>query len=210
MVLDSVASWARHRGGPRQSATLTLRIPAASSTTPSRLHAIAGKLVAEATREEDVTSSVVDLQARITNLQASEAQYRALLEEHADKIDDILSRSSPGWTTCVARSSSSSAQLKQLSGLADLSTLTVTLTPHDAPVQDTAASWDGGQDAGRGALAALVGMGQSLATIGIWLAVVGLPLLILVAIVALLGPPARLPRLPRPRQGGPLRLAARR
>jgi Domain of unknown function (DUF4349) len=187
-------------GDAEQSATLTLRIPADRfDDAIDRLHAMDATVLAEATREEDVTSSIVDLEARIKNLEASEAQYRALVER-AEKIDDILSVQ--GRLDDVrGQIEQLKAQLEQLSGLANLSTLTVTLTPTDKLVEETAAGWDAGDTLDR-ALAALVTLGQGLATVAIWLGVVGLPILIGLAILGLVGIRLR-PRLPRRRPSEP-------
>ena len=187
-------------GDAEQSATLTLRIPADRfDDAIDRLHAMDATVLAEATREEDVTSSVVDLEARIRNLEASETQYRALVER-AEKIEDILSVQSR-LDDVRGQIEQLKAQLQQLSGLADLSTLTVTLTPADRLVEETAAGWDAGDTLDR-ALAALVSLGQGLATVGIWLAVVGLPILIGVGLLGLAGI-RLLPRLPRRRPSEP-------
>ena len=65
-------------GTLEESATLTLRIPADRfEDALAQLHELEGKVLSEATREEDVTSAIVDLEARIANLEASELQYRA-------------------------------------------------------------------------------------------------------------------------------------
>jgi hypothetical protein len=187
-------------GGVDQAATLTLRIPADRfDDAIDRLHGMDATVLAEATREEDVTSTIVDMEARIKNLEASEAQYRALVQR-AEKIEDILSVQ--GRLDDVrGQIEQLKAQLEQLSGLADLSTLTVTLSPTDKLVEETAAGWDAGDTLDR-AMAALVSLGQGLATVGIWLAVVGLPILIGLAILGLVG--IRLfPRLPRRRSSEP-------
>jgi hypothetical protein len=65
------------------AATLTLRIPADKfDDAIARVQGIKlSKVLSQSQREEDVTSAVVDLDARLKNLQASEAQYRALLAE---------------------------------------------------------------------------------------------------------------------------------
>jgi hypothetical protein len=53
-------------------ATLTLRIPADRfDDAIARLHELDADVVAEATREQDVTTQIVDLEARIENLEAS-------------------------------------------------------------------------------------------------------------------------------------------
>ena len=78
-----------------------------------------------------------------------------------------------------------SAQLEQLSGLAGMSTLTVTLTPSPTPVVEQATGdWDPGTTF-ENAVAALVGFGQGATDVLIWLGIVGLPLVVGVGIVAL-------------------------
>lgn len=172
-------------GDAGDSASLTLRFPADRfDEALGRLRAMDGEIVAEATREEDVTASIVDLQARIDNLEVSEAQYRALVER-AEKVNDILAIQQR-LDDVRGQIEQLKAQLEQLSNLASLSTLTVTLVPPDAPVERTAASWDAG-DTLDNALAALVTVGQALGTVGIWFGVVGLPILLVLVVLGLIG-----------------------
>jgi len=171
-------------GGPDEPATLTLRIPADRfDEALSRLHDLDGTVRAEGTREEDVTSTIVDLEARIRNLEASELQYRALLER-AEKIDDILTVQ-VRLDDVRGQIEQLKAQHEQLTGLADLSTLTVTLVPASTSVQEATEGWDPGATLDQ-ALAALVAAGQAIGTGFIWLGIVGLPLLVVAGIVLLL------------------------
>ncbi len=165
-------------------ATLTLRIPAARfDDALAALHELDAKVLVEATREEDVTSSIVDLKARITNLQASEQQYRALLDR-AEKIEDILSVQSR-LDDVRGQIEQLSGQLKSISNQSDLATLTVSLVPRQQPVQRASSGWDPGKTASE-ALAALVEIGQGLASVVIWFAIVWLPVLLVLAIIALI------------------------
>lgn len=180
-----------------QSATLTLRIPADRfEDALARLHKLDGDVLSEATREEDVTSAVVDLEARLKNLQASEVQYRALLAQ-ATKIEDILSVQTR-LDDVRGQIEQLQAQHKELTGLADLATLTVTLVP--GAVQQAAGNWDPGKTV-TDAFAALVGFGQNLGNAAIWLVIVVLPALIGLAIllwlVRRLVPGLRTPRTPK-------------
>jgi hypothetical protein len=168
-------------GGEHESATVTVRIPADRfDAALERLHGMDGQVKVEATKDEDVTSSVVDLEARIRNLQASEEQYRVLVGR-AEKIADVLAVQSR-LDEVRGQIEQLTAQLKQLNGLAALSTITVTLVPNSTPVQDAAEAWDPGATFGSAA-AALVSAGQTLADAGIWLLIVGLPILVVGAIV---------------------------
>jgi hypothetical protein len=165
-----------------EPATLTLRIPADRfEDALARLHELEGDVVVEATSEQDVTSTVVDLEARIANLQASETQYRTLLGQ-AVKVDDILAVQSR-LDDVRGQIEQLQAQHKELSGLADLSTLTVTLIP--SALQQAAGNWDPGKTVSD-AFAALVDVGQAVGDGVIWFAIVWLPALLVLAVIVLL------------------------
>ena len=167
-------------GTADESATLTLRIPADRfEDALARLHELDGEVLNEATREEDVTTAVVDLEARLRNLQASEVQYRTLLTQ-AVKIEDILAVQTR-LDDVRGQIEQLQAQHKELTGLADLATLNVTLVP--GAVQAAAGNWDPGKTV-TDAVAALVGVGQAIGNGAIWLAIVVLPALIGLAILA--------------------------
>lgn len=180
-------------GTGKDAATLTLRIPADRfDDALAELHKIPGQVVGEATREEDVTSALVDLNARITNLEASEVQYRALLAK-AEKVADILAVQDR-LDAVRGQIEELKAQQNQLSGQASLSTLTVTVSP--GAVQAATDSWDPGKTV-TDAFAALVSVGQSVGNGAIWFGIVWLPVLLLLAILILLMR-RFLPGLPRP------------
>ena len=165
-------------------ATLTIRIPATSfEDALARLHGMDADLVAEATREQDVTGQVVDLEARIDNLEASEASYRELVAR-AERVEDILAVQSR-LDQVRGEIEQLTAQLEALEGQAALSTLTVTLVPRATPVATTTAAWDPAAQLDR-ALASLVGMGQGLLDGLIWFTVVWLPILLILVVVGLL------------------------
>ena len=171
-------------GTLEDAATLTLRIPAARfDDALADLHGLDAKVIAEATRESDVSSQIVDLEARIANLEASETSYRGLLER-AQKVEDILAVQSR-LDQVRGEIEQLKAQHKDLSGQADLATLTVTLTPAAAPVQKQAETWDLGAQLSE-ALATLVGIGQGVASALIVFVIVWLPVLLVLGIIALL------------------------
>lgn len=164
------------------SATLTVRIPAESfDEVLARLHELDAEVIAESTREEDVTTQVVDLQARIENLQASEASYRELVAR-AERVEDILAVQLR-LDEVRGQIEQLTAQLEALEGQASLSTLTITLIPRAEPVTEQTETWSPGEQLDQ-ALASLVGMGQGLLNALIWLAVVWVPVLLLLALLA--------------------------
>ena len=140
------------------------------------------KVVSEQTQSADVTSQVVDLDARIRNLQASET---ALVEiaEGATRIQDILDIQAQ-ITNIRGQIEQLEAQQNQLADQTSYATLTVTYQlPAVAAIEVQAEGWDAGRifDA---ATATLVGVLQALAGAGIWLLVVWVPILIMLAVAA--------------------------
>ncbi len=180
-------------GDEDDPATLTLRVPADRfEEALSRLREMDGEVRAEATGEADATSSIVDLEARIHNLEASERQYRALVDR-AEQVEEILSVQSR-LDDVRGQIEQHQAQLEQLNGLAALSTLTVTLVPVSRPIEVAAEGWDPSATL-NAAVATLVGVGQAVTDLLIWLAIVILPLALVTGVAVLLalrfGPPLR-------------------
>jgi hypothetical protein len=171
-------------GTAAETATVTLRVPAARfDELLTRLGDLANvEVVATSTREQDVTGQVVDLEARIRNLEASEASYRVLFER-AERIEDVL--------TVQGRLDEVRGEIEQLEGQlaaieaqAALSTMTVTVIPRDEPVADVQAGWDPGAQA-KSAVAALVGLGQGLFDALTWIVIVILPIVLIGGLVTL-------------------------
>jgi hypothetical protein len=165
-------------------ATLTIRIPAASfDDAIARLHEMDAVVVAEATREQDVTGQVVDLEARIDNLRASETSYRELVAR-AERVEDILAVQSR-LDEVRGQIEQLTAQLDAIEGQAALSTLTITLVPKATPIAQQTETWDPGAQLDR-ALASLMGIGQGLLDGAIWFAVVWLPILLVLSFIVLI------------------------
>lgn len=165
-------------------ASLTIRIPAASfDEAIARLHEMDADVLAEATREQDVTGQVVDLEARIDNLRASETSYRELVVR-AERVEDILAVQSR-LDEVRGQIEQLTAQLDAIEGQAALSTLTITLVPKAAPIAEQTETWDPGAQLDR-ALASLVGIGQGLLDGAIWFAVVWLPILLVLSLIVLI------------------------
>lgn len=181
LELDGFVSGSRASSSD-EVATLTLRIPAeAFDRALERLREMALEVVVEATREEDVTTQVIDLEARIENLEASEEQYRRLVDR-AETVEEILAVQRR-LDEIRGQIEQLSAQLAHISRQAALSTLTVTLVPEDRPVEAVTTEFDPGATFDQ-ALAALVAIGQGLVAVGIWFGMVWLPILVVLALLA--------------------------
>jgi hypothetical protein len=162
-------------------ATLTLRLPADRfDEALDRLRGLGERVVNEATREEDVTTALVDLRARIENLRASEAAYRALVER-ATEIEDILAVQTR-LDEVRGEIEQLTAQAEALEGQAELATLNVTLVPEAVPVARTSEAWDPGATV-QEALAAMLALGQAVVTGLIWFGIVWLPIMVALALV---------------------------
>ena len=171
-------------GTRAEPALVTLRVPAERfDELLTRLQELTDvEVVSMSTREEDVTGQVVDLAARIRNLEASEASYRVLFDR-AVRIEDIL--------TVQARLDEVRGQIEQLEAQlqaveaqAALSTLTVTIIPRDEPVADVQAGWDPGRQAAT-AVATLVGLAQGLFNALTWVVIVILPIALVIGLITL-------------------------
>lgn len=73
-----------------QSATVTIRVPtSAYASVMNQLRGVAGEVQSESSTTSDVSEEYADLEARLRNLEATEARYLELLEK-AETIPDIL------------------------------------------------------------------------------------------------------------------------
>jgi hypothetical protein len=155
-------------------ASVLFRIPAAHWTeTLDALRKLGTKLLGETTSSQEVTSQVVDLGARLVNLRATETALQAIMAR-ATKIADVLQVESQlsDVQGQIEQLSTQQAHLKDQASLATLSVL-FALPPTPATVE-TSRGWDPGAQLDQ-ASSALLGIGQALASAGIWLVVVGLP-----------------------------------
>lgn len=170
------------QGEVEDSATLTMRIPADRfEDALAAIHDLGGEVKAEATREEDVTAVVIDMEARLENLRAAEEQYRDLLDR-ATEVEDVLAIQNQLFAV-RGEIESMQAQLDYYTDQVALATLTVTIIPVPEPVQAATEDFDPAAIV-KEAVASLVSFGQWLVGAGIWLMIVGVPALIVFGIVA--------------------------
>ena len=177
VALGGYASGSTRSGtGEKASANITFRVPATrweAALTAAR--GAGDDVLDEHTETVDVTGDVVDLKARIRNLQATEAAFQAIMTR-ATAINDILSVQSE-LTDVRGQIEELSAKAADLEGRAAYSTLTVNVRLRPAPVvARQQARFDPGHEA-EGATARLVSILQHVATVGIWAGIVWLPIL---------------------------------
>jgi hypothetical protein len=171
----------------RPMATITYRIPAArwedALDLLRRLNGLTSKVVTEQTEAVEVTGQVVDLQARIKNLRASEAALQQIATG-TTKISDVLEVQQQ-LTNVRGQIEQLSAALADLQDRAGFATLTATFSVPVVAVDVATKGWEPAVVVDE-ATASLVNVLQALTTAGIWFAIVWLPmLLILGAILAI-------------------------
>src|SRR6185437_8968377 len=115
------------------TASVTFRIPAARwDEALAGLRGAAIKVLAERSTTEDVTTQVVDLAARITNLQATERALQGIMDR-AKEIKDVLAVQAE-LTTVRGQIEQMTAEKTHLEQQAAMSTLTVTFNLKPDPV----------------------------------------------------------------------------
>lgn len=162
--------------GDRTIASVTYRFPSARwEDAQTAIRAIATKVVSAKTGSSEVTGQVLDLDARIANLRATEQALQAIMAK-ATKISDILEVQNQltGVQGQIEQLSTAEAQLRDQAALATLTVLFQ--TPAFAVVNEVSKGWDLGAELDKAA-GQLLSVGQVLTTVGVWLAIVGLPVL---------------------------------
>lgn len=171
--------------GNQPSAEITYRIPAAKWESAldllRGLNGLTTKVVTEHTEAVEVTSQVIDLQARIANLRASETALQGIAEK-ATKISDVLEVQAQ-LTQTRGEIETLTAQLKGLNDRAGYATLTVQFNVSILAVDVAQKGWDPAGVIDEAA-ASMVSVLQGLATAGIWFVIVWLPILLIVGLVA--------------------------
>jgi hypothetical protein len=171
--------------GAESVATITYRIPASRwEETLGTLRGLALKVVGGQTQATEVGGQIVDLEARIRNLRASE-QVLVDIAKGTGKVSDLLE--------VEARISDVRGQIEQLDGqraqLADqvaYGTLVTTFGTQVVQVQQAAQGWDPKTDVD-GATATLLSAGQAVASAAIWFGIVWLPLILALVVLVLVG-----------------------
>jgi hypothetical protein len=148
------------------------------------LRGLAQEVLAEHSSTEDVSAKVVDLGARINNLQATERALQAIMDR-AGAIQDVLAVQSE-LTTVRGQIEELSAEKAHLEEQAAFSTLEVTFTIKPPnPVNVEQAGFDPRR--GRAGVGAARRIRQDLATRGIWFGIVWLPVLAFLGILGGIG-----------------------
>ncbi len=148
------------------------------------LRALGQRVISENTTASDVTADVVDMDARLANLRAAETQYQSFMAK-AVTIDDVLAVQKQ-LTDVRGQIEQLQAQRDNLANRATLATLTVNWQVPVTAVATVNQGWDLGHEVDR-AFATLVGFGQSLASLAVWLLIAVLPIVVPMILIAFIG-----------------------
>jgi len=174
----------QQRSGDETIATVTYRIPVARwEETLASMRSL-GTVVGEKTDAVEVTAQIVDLEARIRNLKASEVALVGYAEK-APRVSDLLEIQSR-LTDTRGEIERLTAQQANLQNQAALATLSVTFSVKPVEVTKTTESWDPAAEVDR-ASATLIAIGQGIVSFAIVLAIVWLPILAIIGVIALVG-----------------------
>jgi uncharacterized protein DUF4349 len=173
------------RNGEVQTAVITYRIPASRwEDALNGLRGVAKQVLGEKTQATEVGGQIVDLEARLRNLRASE-QVLVGIAEKTGSVNDLLE--------VQQRISDVRGQIEQLDGqraaLVDqvaYGTLVTTYGIDVAQVEEVKAGWNPATDVD-GATATMVGVLQSVVSGAIWFGIVWLPLIVVLVVALLVG-----------------------
>lgn len=177
-----VSASSRSGTGEEAAASVTFRIPVTEwDRTLVALRSLGGTILDEQTGSEDVTAQVVDIEARIRNLQVTEAAFQSIMTK-ATAIKDVLTVQNELTTVRgeIERLQSQAAHIREQAGMSTL-TMRFRRTPEPA-VAAQEAQFDPGAEADA-ATASLVGTIQAAAKVGIWFGIAWLPVLLALALV---------------------------
>jgi hypothetical protein len=163
-----------------KAGTITIRVPAASfETAVSRIEGLALEVNRLTTSSQDVTEEFVDLQSRLTNLEATADRVRAFLDQ-AEDVEDALAVNQE-LSRLEGEIEVIKGRMQYLSQSAAFSTLTVNLTPDILSTPIEVGGWRP-QGVAREAIEDLVQALQGLTDFGIRMALFVLPLLLVLAL----------------------------
>jgi hypothetical protein len=171
--------------GDQPVAEITYRIPVDrwedALTALRALNGLTTKVVTEQTNAVEVTGQIVDLEARIRNLRASETALQEIAAK-AVKVSDVLEVQAQ-LTEVRGQIEQLTAQLVDLGNRADFATLTATYRAQIVAVDIAQKGWDPSVVVDE-ASASMVDLLQTLASAGIWFAIVWLPIIVVLVVLA--------------------------
>lgn len=181
------------REGELLRARVTLRVPAGRlNESLASFRALAKRVDNESMTSSDVSEEYVDLESRMRNLEATEAELLELLKVarvNSRKAADVLEVHQQ-LTTIRGEIEQARGRLRYLSQVAEMSAIALEIVP-DAIAQPVVEPGWRPLVIARDASRALVGVMQAMGTAAIWLVIYVLPIFGMLALLATLAWKAR-------------------
>ncbi len=185
---DAIRGFGGYIGASRQTndgdastASIAYRIPSASWDDALDALRRLGTVLGEETDAVEVTAQIVDLEARIRNLRASETALQQIATT-ATKITDVL-EVEKRLSEVRGQIEQLDAQRGELEDRAGFGTLTVTYGIQVVAVTEAAKGGEPAVEVDR-ATGSLINVLQAVTTAGIWFAIVWLPILLAIGLLA--------------------------
>lgn len=162
------------------SALVEIRIPAHTlDQARAKIRTLGLGVLADFTSAQEVSAQLVDLKARITNLETAEKELRQIVSRMGEKTDKTseLMTAYRELTQVREQIETLRAQEKNLQSRVALSSLTVEIF-ESPPPPSAPEGWSAARPF-QSAWVMLINLGQTLWSLGAYLLVIGLPLLLL-------------------------------
>jgi len=167
--------------GDYKHGTLNMGVPSTQfEAVLSRLRRVGSEVLRETTSGQDVSADYADLQARLTNLEATAARVREFLASATNVTESLAVNAE--LSSLQGQIEQIKGQMRYYEGRSAYSTITVTLTPERAPAEPVADEPWRPQETLASAVKTLRDGSQTVADGLIWFTVVCGPGLLLLAI----------------------------
>ena len=171
-----ISSSSRSGEGQYLYLSVTLRVPAAEFSTVMASLRSEGQVLNEDIYSYEVTMQVLDLEARLENLRASESAFLKLLDR-AQTVADVVAVQSE-LSRIQGDIESYEAQLSGVKDQVEMASINVSLSLPVSPVAEASGDFDLGYEISS-ALANLINVGRAVIVAAINIVVIGAPIALL-------------------------------
>ncbi len=162
-------------------ANMTLRVPSEQlDAALEKIKSLSAKVVSENMSSSDETERKIDMEAQLSNLRATEAQFLTILEK-ASTVEETLKvqRELSNLRNQIERME---AQLENLEGAASMSTIYISISTQESELPVLDPNEKGLLEEIKLAFGDMVNLYRNLSVAGIRLVILGLPLIVVAAI----------------------------
>jgi hypothetical protein len=174
-----ISSSSRSGEGQYLYLSVTLRVPAAEFSTVMASLRSEGEVLYEDIYSYEVTMQVLDLEARLENLRASESAFLKLLDR-AQTVADVVAVQSE-LSRIQGDIESFEAQLSGVKDQVEMASVMLSLSLPVSPINAASGDFDLGYEISN-ALANLINVGRAVISVAINIVVIGIPIAVIGAL----------------------------